>query len=107
MIPNGYAVDLQAARPVECEAAAAPGTYGAAVPLGAVAPGLYLVVVSNPATLRDTDARELRASGTRQLEVRLIPEVPLLVSLRSGGALAAAYGTAAAVLWLIPLVRVC
>ncbi|MCC7107997.1 MAG: hypothetical protein IT382_01805 [Deltaproteobacteria bacterium] len=107
MIPAGYAADLKAARPFECEASGAPGTYGAAVRVRDVQPGLYLVIVSNPATVRDADTDSLRASGTRQLEVPFRADVPMAVALTSGSAVLAAYGMAAAVVWLVPLQRVC
>lgn len=107
MLPPGYAADLQAARAIECEASAAPGTYGAVVRVSNVQAGLYLIRTNNPATVRDHDGDTLRSSATRQIEVLLSADVPLVVFLRAGAAVAAAYGAAAAVVWLIPLRPVC
>lgn len=105
--PADHVADIKSARAIECEAATAPGTYGTAVRVRDVQPGLYLVVVSNPATVRDSDTDTLRTSATRQLEVPFRADVPMVVALTSGAVVVAAYGMAAAVVWLIPLHRVC
>lgn len=106
-IPQGFAANLADARAIECAASAAPGAYGAAVPVPNVQPGLYLVVTSNPAALRDSDSTALRSSATRQLEVPFRADVPMVVWLQAGACVAAAYGAAAAVVWLIPLKPIC
>jgi len=104
MILPGYALNIDGAQFVECEAPAVAGQYGA-TQRRPVEPGFWVLITDSPVVVRDSHAKELRqGAGGSKLEVPVTPDVPLTVLLSSGWLACAARDTAAT-LWLVPLVR--